>query len=152
RSVSPITNAPKRSVATPTAVRQTPLMAIESPSPSCAASREAIVTRAPSPFRSTASTVPRSSTSPVNTSPLPQPRGDQQIVGDAPAVERQRADRVGDQLDALPLERVAGRLAAEQQRRKKQAHLVDLAGVEKRAGEVWAAFEQDRSDPERAEL
>ena len=61
---------------------------------------------------------------------------------------------VGDLLDALALERVAGAAAAEQQRRDEQPRLVDLAGVEERAGQVRAALEHERGDRllERAEL
>ena len=50
------------------------------------------------------------------------------------------------------LQRIAGGAAAEQQRREEQADLVDLAGVEERAGEMRAALEQHRGDAERAEL
>ena len=42
--------------------------------------------------------------------------------------------------------------AAEHDRREEQADLVDLAGVEERAGQVRAALEQDRGDARRAEL
>ena len=49
------------------------------------------------------------------------------------AVERQRADRLGDPRDALALERVARTAPAEQHRREEEADLVDLAGVQERA-------------------
>ena len=68
------------------------------------------------------------------------------VVGDPLAVERERARRLGDALDALALERVAGVRAAEHDGREEQADLVDLAGVEERAGQVRAALEQDRGD------
>src|SRR5205085_4864773 len=123
------------------AVRQTPLTATLSPSASSAASGELIAIRTPSLVASTDVTVPRSSTRPVNTSPLPDARADQEVVGDLLAVERQRPQRLGDLLDALALERVARLTAADQQRREEQADLVDLACVEERAGQVRAAFE-----------
>ena len=147
RSVSCMTSAPKRSPSTAVAVRQTPLTATESPSPSSPASarreRQAhavggrVRPRRPSP---------RSCDEPGEHAAHHslQPRGDQQVVADALAVERQRAQRVGDALDALALERVARGAAAEQQRREEQADLVDLAGVEERARQVRAALEQDR--------
>ena len=56
---------------------------------------------------------------------------------------------VGDRLGALALERVARGAAAEHDRREEQADLVDLAGVEERAGQVRAALEQDRADARR---
>src|SRR4051812_36519410 len=145
RSVSFITSAPKSSPPhRPVAVRQTPLTATLSPSDSSRARGELIAMRTPSVVVSTEVTVPRSSTSPVNTSPLPQAGADQEVVGDLLAVEGQRAQRLGDLLDALPLQRVTGLAAADQQRREEQADLVDLAGVEERAGQVRAALEQDR--------
>src|SRR4051794_3360235 len=148
RSVSFITSAPKRSPPhRPVAVRQTPLTATLSPSDSSRAKGELIAMRTPSVVVSTEVTVPRSSTSPVNTSPLPQAGADQQVVGDLLAVEGQRAQRLGDLLDALALQRVARLTAADQQRREEQADLVDLTGVEERARQVRATFEQDRGDP-----
>ena len=63
---------------------------------------------------------------------------------DARAVQRQRPHGRGDPLGALALERVAGARAAEHDGRHEQADLVDLAGVQERAGEVRAALEQDR--------
>src|SRR3954454_16793854 len=108
RSVSSITSAPKRGPHRPTAVRQTPLTAIESPSDSSEASLDSKVRRAPSSERSTVATMPRSSTSPVNISlPLLQAGRDQQVVLDLLAVERDRPQRVGDVLHALALERIA---------------------------------------------
>src|SRR3954452_16006554 len=143
RSVSSITSAPKRGPHRPTAVRQTPLTAIESPSPSSLASLDSNVSRAPSSERSTVATTPRSATSPVNIrSPLPEPGRDQQVFLDLLAVERDRAQRVGDVLDALALERVAVLAAAEDHRREEQPHLVDLARVEERARQMRAALEQ----------
>src|SRR3954454_11129450 len=139
RSVSSITSAPKRGPHRPTAVRQTPLTATESPSDSSEASFDSKVRRAPSSERSTVATMPRSSTRPVNTSPLLQAGRDQQVVLDLLAVERDRPQRVGDVLDALALERIARLPAAEDHRREEQPHLVDLAGVEERAGQVRPA-------------
>src|SRR5919197_829664 len=143
RSVSFMTSAPKRSPSTPTAVRQTPLTATESPSESSPASGETIARRTPSVVALTSATVPRSATRPVNTAlPLPQPGRDQHVAGDLVAVERQCAQRIGDRVDALALERVACAAAAEQQRREEQAYLVDLAAVEECAGEVRPALEE----------
>src|SRR4051794_3269076 len=147
RSVSCITSAPKRSPQMPVAVRQTPLTAMLSPSPSWRASDDSTVSAAPSAVRSTATTVPRSSTSPVNiSSPLAQAGRDQHVVADAGAVERQGAQRLGDPLDALALQRVAGGAAAEQDRREEEPDLVDLAGVQERARQARTAFEQHRCD------
>ena len=72
-------------------------------------------------------------------SPLPHACGHQQVTADFFAVERQRAQRLGDALDAFALQRVAGGAAAEQQRRQEQAQFVDLAGVEERTGEMRPA-------------
>src|SRR4051812_10619736 len=152
RSVSFMTSAPKSSPPhRPVAVRQTPLTATLSPSESSRASGELMAIRTPSVVASTEVTVPRSSTSPVNTSPLPQARADQHVVGDLLAVERQRMQRLGDLLDPFALQRIARLSAADQQRRKEQPDLVDLAGIEERAGQVRAALEQDRGDAVVAE-
>ena len=40
-------------------------------------------------------------------SPLAQARGDQQVLADALAVEGERAQRLGDPLDSLALQRIA---------------------------------------------
>ena len=73
RSVSCMTSALKVPSAIAVAVRHTPLTAIESPVPSSPANRVRTVRRTPSPVFSTASTAPRSSTSPVNMGPLTTP-------------------------------------------------------------------------------
>src|SRR5215208_7448902 len=65
-------------------------------------------------------------------SPLPQAGADEDVVGRALALEAQGAQGVGDPLDALALQRVARRAAAEDQRRDEEPQLVDLAGVEER--------------------
>src|SRR4051794_23299383 len=136
-SVSAITSAAKPSASTPVAVRQTPSTATESPSSSSLASAVPTRTRTPPAVWSTASTRPRSCTSPVNMdSPFSQPRRDEQIVSDLLAVERQRPHGLGDGLRALALERVAGRAAAHNDRGQEEAHLVDLARVIERAGQV----------------
>src|SRR5919202_2516465 len=147
RSVSCITSAPKPPPPGPTAVRQTPLTATESPSRSSSANDVETRSRTPSSVASTATTVPRSATSPVNMrSPLPQPRGDEHVAGERLARQRQRAHRVGDAVDALALEGVARRPAAQHQRRDKEPDLVDLARVHERAREVRAALEQHAGD------
>src|SRR4051794_29589250 len=124
RSVSRMTSAPKRSPQMPVAVRQTPFTATESPSATSRASGVSKVSRAPSAVVSTAATVPRSWTRPVNTarSELLQPGRDQHVVLDRLALQRQRADRVADALRALALERVAAP-PADEQRRQEQPHL-----------------------------
>ncbi len=43
-------------------------------------------------------------------------------------------------------------MAPEQQRRDEDADLVDLVGVEERAGKPRTSLEEDRGDPELAEL
>src|SRR3954467_6198530 len=153
RSVSCITSAPKSSPPhIPTAVRQTPLTAIESPSLSSRASGDLTLRRTPSRVWSTRCTVPRSWTSPVNTSPFPQPGAHEQIVPDAVAIQCERAHGVGDALDATALERVARLAPADDERREGQPPLVDLPGVEERAGEMRPALEQDRRHVAVAEL
>src|SRR5919197_266433 len=146
RSVSFMTSAPKRSPLRPTAVRQTPLTLTESPSESSRASGDSIASRTPSLVECTSATVPRSATRPVNNRlPLPQPRRQQDVAGHALALEGQRAQRVGDRVDALALQRVARRAPAEQQRGDEEPQLVDLARVEERAGQVRAVG-QRRAD------
>src|SRR5580704_3739102 len=85
-------------------------------------------------------------------SPLAQTRRYEQVLADALAVERERADGVGDALDAFALQGIACGAPAEQQRREEQADLVDLAGVEEGAREVGAALQEQRGDAELAEL
>src|SRR3954471_22548772 len=154
RSVSCMTSAPNSSPPhIPTAVRQTPLTATESPSLSSRASGERTDRRTPSEVWSTRWTVPRSWTNPVKMAlPLSQSRADQQILADDLAVECERAHGVGDAIDPAALERVARGAAADDQRREEQADLVDLAGVEEGARQMRAALEQDRGDVEGAEL
>src|SRR3954467_39175 len=164
RSVSPLTTAPNTApphippAATsspppiPPAVRQTPLTAIESPSLSSRASGDLTLRRTPSRVWSTRCTVPRSWTSPVNTSPFPQTGAHEQIVSDAVAIQCERAHGVGDALDATALERVARLAPADDERREGQPPLVDLPGVEERAGEMRPALEQDRRHVAVAEL
>src|SRR5207248_9410054 len=98
--------------------------------------------------RSASATRPRSATSPVNIagSPFLDPRRDEQVLADPLAVERHRPDRVRDRLDPFTLQWIASGPAAEHQRRQEQADLVDLAGVEKGAGQVRPALEEDRAD------
>src|SRR3954468_3035312 len=154
RRVSCMTSAPNSSPPhIPTAVRQTPLTATESPSLSSRASGERTDRRTPSLVWSTRWTVPRSWTNPVKMAlPLSQSRADQQILAYDLAVECERAHGVGDPVDAAALQRVARGAAADDQRGEEQAHLVDLTGVEERAGQVRPALEQDRGHAERAEL
>src|SRR4051812_20535649 len=147
-----MTSAANAPSAIAVAVRQTPLTATESPSDSSPASPVRTARRTPSAVASTAVTVPRSWTSPVNTSPLPQPGGDEDVLRAALALERQRARRLGDPLDALALDRIAGGGPAEDHRREKEPQLVDLARVEERAREPRAALQQDRRHAGRAEL
>src|SRR5436190_18121347 len=139
-----------------------PLTAIESPGFSSAASRVRTRRRAPSPSRSTAPTTPKSPIRPVNISsvrasreglsPLAQPCGYQDVLADPLALECQRTHRLRDVLDAAPLQGVARGAAAQQQGREEQPDLVDLLGVQKRARQVRAALQEERSDPVRAEL
>src|SRR5215210_3412230 len=155
RSVSRITSAVKRPSAIAVAVRQTPLTETLSPSPVSGASAVRTAGRTPSAVASTAVAVPLSATSPVNIrrlSPLAHPGADQHVVGDPAALERERAGGLGDALDALALERVARRGAADHDRRDEQADLVDLAGVQEGARQVRAALEQDRGHAGGAEL
>src|SRR5918998_5035272 len=152
RSVSFITSALNAPSAIAVAVRQTPLTATESPSPISGASEVRTARRTPSAPAWTAVTVPRSATSPVNTSPLAHAGADQDVVGDPVALQRERAHRLGDPLDPLALQRIAGAGAAEHHRGDEQPDLVDLAGVEEGARQVRAALEQDRGQPAGAEL
>src|SRR5256885_16772237 len=136
---------------TSVAVRHTPFTAIESPSASSSARRLRTRSTAPPPFCSSAITLPRSAISPVNIkraraawppSPLAKACRDQQVLADALATEAERAHSLGDPLDPLALEGIAGRAAAEQQRRQEQPELVDLAGIEERSGEMRPTLEQ----------
>src|SRR3954469_17868690 len=147
RSVSCMTSAPQRSPPRPTAVRQPPLTATESPSPSSLASGDSMARRTPSVVECTSAIVPRSATKPVNNGlPLPQARREQDVARDRLALQVQRAQRIGDRVDALALERIARRAAAEQQRSDEEAQLVDLAAVEEGPGQVRAALEQHGGD------
>ena len=131
-TVSFITSASNERSWTAAAVRQTPLTATESPGPSSEASGVSIVIRNPSPELLDAATRPRSCTSPVNIRgflPLLHPRRDQQVLPHLLAVERHRPDGVGDHLDPLALQRIAGSPAAQDDRRQEQADLIDLFGV-----------------------
>src|SRR5689334_1198128 len=152
RRVSAITSARKAPSAMVTAVRQTPLTAIESPSDSSSASAVSISIREPAGSFSSERTLPRSWTRPVNISPLRHPRADENVVVHALDLARDCASGGVDRLHALPLERRARVAAAHEHRRDEQAHLVDLARVEERAGEVRAALEQQGLDAARAEL
>ena len=60
------------------------------------------------------------------------------------AVERQRTQRLGDALHALALQGVSRGATAVQDGRQEEAHLVDLTGIQERAGELRAALQQDR--------
>src|SRR4051812_15490048 len=146
RSVSCITSAAKRSPSIDVAVRHTPLTATESPSESSPARPVRTARRTPSPVASTAVTVPRSWTRPVNTSPLPQACGDEDVLADGLAVQGQRAGRLGDPLDALALHRIARCRAAEDHRGEEEPQLVHLLGVEEGTGQPRTALEQDRRD------
>ena len=137
----------KASSSTAVAVRQTPLTATESPSASSPASA------VPTPqAHAVAVSLDRGDGAEVcdqpgeHRSPLPQARGDQHVVGDALAVERQRAHGVGDRSTPSPSSGSRAVRAAQHERREEQADLVDLAGVEEGAGQVRAALEQDRGD------
>src|SRR5919201_6951451 len=125
RNVSAITSARKAPSATVTAVRQTPLTAIESPSLSSSASEVSTSRREPAGSFSTARILPRSCTSPVNTSPLRHPGANEHVVVHALYLARQRPPGRVDQLHALALERHARVAAAYQHRRDEQTHLVD---------------------------
>src|SRR5215218_3600060 len=154
RRVSRITSAVNRPSSIAVAVRQTPLTETLSPSPISGASAVRTASRTPSAVASTAVTVPLSATSPVNIrrSPLAHPGGDQHVVGDPAALERECPGGLGDALDALALERVARGGAADHDRRDEQADLVHLAGVQEGARQVRAALEQDRGHAGGAEL
>src|SRR4051794_24813668 len=108
--------------------------------------------RAPSPSGSTVRTSPVVSTRPVNTSPLREPRADQDVVADLLGRVGQRTARGADQLEPGALDRTARLTAAGDDRRDEHAHLVDLAGVQECARQVRAALEQQRLDVARAEL
>src|SRR5918994_7142581 len=148
RSVSGITSAAKEPFWRSTAVRHTPFTAIESPGESSAASGVSTSRR---PSRS-ARTRPLPATSPVNTSPLLEAGHDQHVVLDPLGLGGERAGGAGDLVQAAALD---GRLrlrAAEHQRRQEDARLVDFAGLEEGARQVWATLEQQRLDVARAEF
>ena len=151
RSVSCITSAREaRRRRSSVAVRQTPLTATESPSRELARrARSATRSRTPSPVGVDARRpCPRSGDQPgEHGSPLPQPRGDQHVVAD-PLARRASARASPRRSRSAPSPSSGSRAlrAAEHDRRDEQADLVDLAGVEERAGQVRAALEQDRGD------
>src|SRR5436190_15745957 len=135
RSVSGITSASKAPSPTAVAVRQTPFTATESPS---ASSRPASSLSLPSSSEATRA-VPW--ISPVNTSPLPEPRGDQHVVVDALHLRGERARRAGNRPGAEPLDGGARLAPTRHERGHEHAQLVDLAGFEERAGQVRAPLE-----------
>src|SRR5579875_4092593 len=161
--ITSASNSPSRAAA---AVRHTPLTATESPAASWPASAVATVRRTPSAEASSAVTRPRSAIRPVNTapppprplraawatSPFPQPRAHEQVLSDPLAGQSPRPDGGGDPLDALALQRIAGRPASEDHRRQKQGDLVDLPRVQERAGQMRAPLQQQRRDPRSAQL
>src|SRR5688572_10275874 len=110
------------------------------------------VSRTPPPLRSTAATRALSCTSPVNTSPLLQPRADEQVSVDHLVVDVEGAARVGDARDALAAEDGQRVAPTGDDRSDEQPQLVDLVDVEERAREVRPALEEDRLDAARAEL
>src|SRR4051794_17896613 len=142
RSVSFITSAVKAPSAIVVAVRQTPLIATESPSAISPVRGVPTNSRTPSPLCSTPRTSPRSWTNPVNTSPLPHAGADQDVLADPLGFHRQRPQRLRDALGALALQRVAGARAADHHRRDEQRDHVDLARVQERARELRAALQQ----------
>src|SRR5688500_4697749 len=148
RSVSGITSAANEPLFRSTAVRQMPLTAIESPGASSPASSVSTSSRPPSSARTT----PFAATSPVNTSPLLEPRDDQHVILDALHLDRERARPGGDVAHAAALHRGRRRRAADQHRRDEHARLVDRARLEEGAGQVRAALEQQRLDLAGAQL
>src|SRR6187200_2736404 len=100
RRVSGITSAANEPLSRSTAVRQTPLTAIESPGPSSAASGVSTSTRPCASPRTT----PLPATSPVNTSPLLQAGDDQDVVLDPLGLDGERARAGRDLGHADPLE------------------------------------------------
>ena len=97
--------------------------------------------RTPSPERSTPATAPTPCTSPVNTATTHHSLIRAETSRSSPTrsqSRRERSHRVGDHVDALALERVARGPPAEHHRGEEQPDLVDLAGVEERAREMWA--------------
>src|SRR3954469_20877363 len=153
RSVSAITSARKPSADGSTAVRHTPLTATESPGASSAPSGVDTRRRTPSPSSSTASTLPMPATSPVNIGlPLLEARADQHVVADSLDRHRLGAQGGADAVDARARNRGAGAAAAGHDRRDERVVLVDLAGVEERAGQVRTALEQHGLDVALAEL
>ena len=156
RSVSCITSAPKRSPHRPTAVRQTPLTATESPSDSSRASGDSMARRTPSLVECDLGDRPEvgdEAREQPPTTPAGAPRAARRR---RPCSQSRVSARSASEMrvDALALERVARRAPAEQQRGDEQAQLVDLAAVEEGARQVRAALEQHRGDRrvERAEL
>src|SRR5687768_18127360 len=100
RRVSSMTSAVKRPPPISTAVKQTPLIDTESPR-SIGSTLVSTVSRTPSPLRSIAAIRALSCTSPVNTSPLLQPRADQEVAVDQVVLDVKCLARLTDALDAL---------------------------------------------------
>src|SRR5215210_4408853 len=131
-----------------TAVRHTPLTAIESPGASSPASSVSTSSRPPLRARTT----PFPATSPVNTSPLLEPRDDQHVVLDPLRLDRERMQARGDVAHADALHGGLRLRAADHHRRDEHARLVDLPRLEEGAREVRSALEQQRLDLAVAQL
>src|SRR5215216_787347 len=119
RSVSGMTSASNEPLLFPTAVRQTPFTAIESPGASSAARGVSTSSRPLLSMRTT----PFPATSPVNTSPLLEAGNDQHVVLDALCFHRQRPRAGRDVADSHALDGGPRLGPAEQQR-------LDLARAE----------------------
>src|ERR1044072_1258162 len=127
-----IASVAKPLASTAVAVRQTPSTATESPVAISPASMVAMRKRAPSAPASTASTVPTSWTSPVNTSPLPETGRDQRVFG------------VGVD-GGHPV------AAAEQDRGDEHPRLVDRSGLHENERKGASTLEKERGDAAAAE-
>src|SRR3954447_10393663 len=144
RSVSSITSPVMQTPSTSAAVRQTPLTATESPMAVSARSGSVMVSRAESDKVSTAVTVARLSTMPVNISmPLsvqrrvdPHVRAEPRHVGDV------EADRVADRRDAGRIEH--RRPGAEQGGGVVADDAVDEPVAHERPGQCRSAFQKQQ--------
>src|SRR5829696_6880496 len=157
RSVSAMTSVLQTSWSTPVTVRQTPFTAIESPRPTSSSTlraricSRAAVTCPPARWSSRTTTVPTSSTIPVNTStpsvrglPPPSVPGGPQAQLHVPAqggdVDDREGQRVGDRADSQVSHQ--GGTTAQQGGCQMHHGLVHEAVAEERRGQGRTALEQ----------
>src|SRR3954470_11513702 len=161
RSVSAMTSVLQTPSDTPVTVRQTPLTAMESPSATSSSTRCARIFRTaatacpPAICCSRTTTVPTSSTMPVNTSAPPvrglyvssvpvRPQPHLQVPAQRGDVDDREGQRVADRTNSQVADQ--GRTGAQQLRGEMDHDLVDQAFSQERGGQGGAALEQHSAD------